>query len=125
MPVRTRTLTLLVASALALVSCGGSEQPVRERTGDFAITLDDYLIRPQSLQVPAGRQLTVRVTNRGRLGHTLRIRGGTRNVLAITTIEPGETKGRTFRLKAGGYTMYCVLANHEELGMHGTLKVGR
>ena len=55
MPVRTRTLTLLVASALTLVSCGGSEAPVRERTGDFAITLDDYLIRPQSLQRP-GRQ---------------------------------------------------------------------
>ena len=34
----------------------------------------------------------MRVTNRGRLGHTFRIRGGTRNVLAITTIEPGETK---------------------------------
>lgn len=125
MPVRTRTLTLLVASALLFVSCGGSEAPVRERTGDFAVTLDDYLIRPQSLQVPAGRELTVRVTNRGRLGHTFRIRGGTRNVLAITTIEPGETKSRTFRLKAGGYTMYCVLANHEELGMYGTLKVGR
>ena len=125
MPVRTRTLTLLVASTLAVASCGGSEKPVRERTGDFVVILDDYLIRPQSLQVPAGGRLTVRVTNRGRLGHTFRIRGGTRNVLAITTIEPGETKGRTFRLKAGGYTMYCVLANHEELGMHGKLKVGR
>jgi plastocyanin len=125
MPVRTRTSTLLVASALALASCGGSQQTVRERTGDFAVTLDDYLIRPQRLQVPAGEQLTVRVTNRGRLGHTFRIRGGTRNVLAITTLEPGETKSRTFRLKAGGYTMYCVLANHEELGMHGSLRVGR
>jgi plastocyanin len=125
MPVRTRTLALLVASALTLAACGGSETPVRERTGEFTVVLDDYLIRPQRLQVPGGRELTVRVTNRGRLGHTFRIRGGTRNVLAITTIEPGETKSRTFRLKAGGYTMYCVLANHEELGMYGTLRVGR
>jgi plastocyanin len=125
MPLRTRTSALLVASALMLVACGGSEAPVRERTGDFTVTLDDYLIRPQSLQVPAGRELTVSVTNRGRLGHTFRIRGGTRNVLAITTIEPGETKSRSFRLKAGGYTMYCVLANHEELGMYGSLRVGR
>ena len=124
MPVRTRTLTLLVASALVLAACGGSEQPVRERTGSFTVTLDDYLIRPQSLRVPSGGPLTVRVTNRGRLGHTFRIRGATRNVLAITTIEPGETKSRSFRLKAGTYTMYCVLANHEELGMYGTLKVG-
>ena len=98
---------------------------MRVRTTTFSVTLDDYLIRPQSLRVPAGDRLTVNATNRGRLGHTFRIRGASRNVLAITTIEPGETKSRTFRLKAGGYTMYCVLANHEELGMHGTLRVGR
>jgi uncharacterized cupredoxin-like copper-binding protein len=45
-------------------------------------------------------------------------------VLAITTIEPGESKTRSFKLKRGTYTMYCVLANHEELGMYGTLVVG-
>ena len=107
-----------------LAACGGSETPVRERTGSFKVTLDDYLIRPQSLRVPGGQELTVSATNRGRLGHTFRIRGASRNVLAITTIEPGETKSRSFRLKAGKYTMYCVLANHEELGMYGTLRVG-
>jgi plastocyanin len=123
MPSRTRPLTVLALCALVLAACGGSEAPVRERTGTFAVTLDDYLIRPQSLRVPAGR-LTVRATNRGRLGHTFRIRARTRNVLAITTIEPGETKSRSFRLGAGTYTMYCVLANHEELGMYGTLRVG-
>jgi plastocyanin len=66
----------------------------------------------------------VAVTNRGRLGHAFRIRGKNRNVLSITTIEPGETKSRSRRLARGTYTMYCVLANHEELGMYGTLVVG-
>ena len=97
---------------------------MRVRTTTFSVTLDDYLIRPQSLRVPAGDRLTVNATNRGRLGHTFRIRGASRNVLAITTIEPGETKSREFRLAPGTYRMYCVLANHEELGMYGTLKVG-
>jgi plastocyanin len=124
MPSWTRPLITLVASALVLAACGGSETPVRERGDAFAVALDDYLIRPQSLQVPKGRRLTVSATNRGRLGHTFRIRGTTRNVLAITTIEPGETKTRSFRLKVGTYTMYCALANHEELGMRGRLRVG-
>ncbi len=97
---------------------------MRERSGTFSVTLDDYLIRPQKVRVPGGRELTITVTNRGRLGHTLRIRGATRNVLAFQTLEPGESKTRSFKPGRGTYTMYCVLANHEELGMYGTLVVG-
>jgi plastocyanin len=124
MPDRTRTLIALALSGLALAACGGSEPTVRERTRSFSVTLDDYLIRPQNIRVPSGGALTATVTNRGRLGHTFRIRSKNHNVLSITTIEPGETKSRTRRLAKGTYTMYCVLANHEELGMYGTLVVG-
>ena len=122
MPVSTRSLVALFMCALALAACGGSSAAVRE-PAKFSVTLDDYLIRPQKVHVPSG-DLTVTVTNRGRLGHTFRIRGRSRNVLAFTTLEPGETKSRNFKLKRGTYTMYCVLANHEELGMYGTLVVG-
>ena len=124
MPARTLTSILLALCALALAACGGSGAAVREPSGKFNVTLDDYLIRPQELRVPSG-QLTVTVTNRGRLGHTLRIRTKTgRNVLAFKTLQPGESKTRSFKLSRGTYTMYCVLANHEELGMHGTLVAG-
>jgi plastocyanin len=124
MPASTRTLIVLVLCALALAACGGSGAAVREPSGTFNVTLDDYLIRPQSIHVPSGK-LTLTVTNRGRLGHTLRVRTKTdRNVLAFTTIQPGESKTRSFKLSRGTYTMYCVLANHEELGMYGTLVVG-
>jgi plastocyanin len=122
MPVRTRRLTALVVCAVTLAACGGSGATVRERSSAFAVTLDDYLIRPQTISAPRG-EVTITVTNRGRLGHTFRIRGKTKNVLAITTLEPGESKTETRKLAKGSYTMYCVLANHEELGMHGTLVV--
>lgn len=122
MPVRTRTLVC----ALALAAAGCGEPPtVSVPSGHASITLDDYLLRPQNLRMPNNRRLTFTVTNRGRLGHTFRIRGASRNALVMTTIKPGETRSREVRLKAGTYTMYCVLANHEELGMRGTLKVGR
>ena len=121
---RTRTLVPALVAALALPACGGDGTQVRARTASFDVTLDDYLIRPQNLRVPSGERLTVTAANRGRLGHTFRIRAARRNVLAITTIEPGETKSRSFRLGPGTYRMYCVLANHEELGMYGTLQVG-
>jgi len=101
----------------------GLPDPVTDDEPD-AVTLDDYLIRPQNISVPKGQELAVKVSNRGRLGHTFRIRGRNKNVLAFTTLQPGETKSRKFKLAKGKYTMYCALANHEELGMYGTLVVG-
>ena len=121
MRVPTRTLPLVLAAAL-VAACGGT--PTAKEPARFTVTLDDYLIRPQRIQVPKGEQLTVTVVNHGRLGHTFRIRSANHNVMNITTIPPGGTKSRSFKLAAGNYTMYCALSNHEELGMSGTLIVG-
>jgi plastocyanin len=124
MPRKARSLIVLLVTSALLAACGGDGKAVREPSGKFTVTLDDYFIRPQNLQVPSG-EVTITVTNHGRLGHTLRIRTRTgRNVRAFTTIEPGQSKTRTAKLSRGTYTMYCVLANHEELGMYATLKVG-
>jgi plastocyanin len=124
MPAQTRTFLALVSSALALAACGDAGPAVRERGATFTVTLDDYLLRPQSIRVPKRQGLTVTVVNRGRLGHTFRIRSVNHTVLRLTTIEPGEQRSRSFRLAAGSYRMFCALSNHEELGMHGTLVVG-
>jgi plastocyanin len=121
MRVPTRTLPLLLA-AIAAAACGGT--PTAKAPASFKITLDDYLIRPQRLEVPTGERLTVTVVNHGRLGHTFRIRSINHTVLTLTTIPPGATKSRSFKLAAGRYTMFCALSNHEELGMSGTLIVG-
>jgi plastocyanin len=124
MPAKTRPALALLLAAAALAGCASEGPPVRERTRSFTVTLDDYLIRPQTIRVPVGGRLTVTVVNRGRLGHTFRIRAGETNVLKFTTVRPGTRATRTFRLRPGRYVMYCALANHEELGMHGTLTVG-
>jgi plastocyanin len=120
---KNRTSLVLLA-ALALAGCGGAGPTVRERTGSFAVTLDEYLIRPQRIRVPKRVPLTVTVVNHGRLGHTFRIRSANHTVLKLTTIPPGQQASRSFKLAPGTYTMYCALANHEELGMSGTLVVG-
>jgi plastocyanin len=121
MPLRLATLLAL----LALAGCGSAGAPVKTNATSFSVTLDDFTLRPQELRVPKGKPLKVTVTNAGRLGHTFRIRGATRNVLTLTTIRPGESKtSKSFDLAPGHYTMYCALANHEELGLYGKLTVG-
>jgi plastocyanin len=124
MPRRTRSLLALAATTAALTACGSAGSPVRERGTDITITLDDYTIRPQTLYVPKGKRLTFTVVNHGRLGHTFRIRSVNHNVLIMTTIKPGEQMTKRSKLAQGAYTMYCALANHEELGMRGKLYVG-
>ena len=124
MPVRTRTFPALALSALALAACGDSGPAVTEHSGRFTVTLDEYLMRPQKIHVPHGAPLTVTVVNHGRLGHTFRIRTRNHTVLKLTTIAPGRRQSRSFRLAPGTYRMFCALANHEELGMYGTLVVG-
>ncbi|MBE2318567.1 cupredoxin domain-containing protein [Solirubrobacter sp. CPCC 204708] len=115
---------MLVAIALTLAGCGDGGEPVRERGTSFTVAVDDYLVRPQQLRVPKGKRLTMTVINRGRLGHSLRIRGASRNILAFDFTRPGASETRTFKPGPGTYTIYCVLANHEELGLNGSLKVG-
>jgi hypothetical protein len=71
-------------AALALVGCGGLGPAAEVRGDRVEITLDDFLIRPQNVRTPAG-QLTFAVTNRGRLGHNLRVRDRDVEPVAITT----------------------------------------
>jgi plastocyanin len=114
---------LLVALALALgAGCGEAERAVRASGDRVPIDLDDYLYAPQRLSVPAGR-VTLALRNRGRIGHTLRLRREGRLRLEVPTLLPEESAVVTRRLAPGRYRMFCAIANHEELGMWGTLVV--
>lgn len=117
-----RTLAGLLAAA-SLAGCGGPPPVTQPRDDRLEITLDDFLIRPQNVRARAGR-LTFAVTNGGRLGHNLRLRGGSEGEQVVaTTLLPGEGARRSVTLAPGAYTMLCTVANHEQLGMTGALVV--
>jgi plastocyanin len=112
---------LLALVALAVAGCGGAPARAPAR---FALTLDDFLIRPQSVEVPAGR-LTLTIVNRGRIGHNLRIERGHHTVFSLLTLKPGRATTRTLTLPAGTYRMLCSVPQHEILGQYGTLVARR
>jgi uncharacterized cupredoxin-like copper-binding protein len=96
---------------------------VQVRDQRAEIQLDDFLIRPQNLRAEAG-ELTFAVSNEGRLGHNLRLRGGSEGEQVVTTtLLPGDGATKAVRLAPGSYTMLCTVANHEQLGMTGRLVV--
>ena len=116
-------LTAALLAVAAVAGCGGSEPAVQARGQRVEIELDDFLIRPQNVRADAG-PLTFVVSNRGRLGHNLRLRGGSEGERVVTTtLLPGKRATQSVTLGEGAYTMLCTVANHEQLGMTGRLVV--
>ena len=114
---------VIVALTLTLLAgCGSAPHTVRAADGRVDFTLDDFSISPQKVRVPPGR-VTFTATDRGRTTHTLRVTDGVHDLLSITTLHPGERGSASAKLRRGAYKLYCAIANHESLGMWGTLVV--
>jgi plastocyanin len=112
----------VLLAAFAVAGCGGAAPVARSTDGRLAVTLDEYLISPQDIDVPPGR-VTVTVVNHGRLRHSFRLWGADGEPLAVKSLFPGDSATRTATLKRGEYRMVCTIMNHAELGMTGRLIV--
>jgi len=119
---RALLLALLALAAAPLAACGDDHPATRARGGQVAVAADDYRYRPQSIRAHPG-PLRFDLVNRGRLAHTFRLERGGRVVARVSTFLPGEHATGSARVRAGRYRFFCSLANHEELGMYGTLLV--
>jgi plastocyanin len=120
MPFARATVALL--AALALTGCGGDEPTAVVRDARVEIALDEFLIRPQNIDVAAGR-VTFAITDEGRLRHSFRLWGAGGTPVKVETLFPGDTAVRTADLAPGEYRMVCTVSNHAELGMTGRLVV--
>ncbi len=116
-----RALAVLLA-AVAVTGCGSAPPLERASQGRVEVVLDDFHIEPQRIRARPGPTTFV-ATNEGRLGHNFRLRRGNGEPLRILTMLPGESDRGTVDLVRGDYLMVCTVANHEELGMSGTLIV--
>jgi uncharacterized cupredoxin-like copper-binding protein len=122
-------LALLVAVSFGLATRGGPAA-VTARGHVGAVTLSEYSIEPQRIDVPAG-QLVIVVHNGGILTHNLTLEhehldsNGEPVVIASSgTLLPGATVRASVKdLSAGHYRMTSTISNQADLGMTGTLNV--
>jgi plastocyanin len=119
---RAPLLILLALAAPALSACEDDEPATRAKGGRVAVAADDFRYRPQLIRARPG---TVRfdLTNEGRLAHTFRVSRKGTEIAKVSSLLPGERASKSVRVRAGEYRFFCALANHEELGMYGTLLV--
>jgi uncharacterized cupredoxin-like copper-binding protein len=129
LPARRALLGALLCVAIAASAGCASDETTREDTPVVRVTLDEYAITPQDISVPAGKVRLV-ARNIGRLTHNLQIEvppkdpdAQTESLGQTPTAQPGTTVTTTVDLKPGTYLMRCTLANHDDLGMTGTLVV--
>ena len=129
---RSRALSAsLLALAAGLGACGSGDV-FRTQRPILRITLDEYRIVPQNIEVAPGRVKFV-VRNGGRLTHNLVIQNegpdgkwielpGRR----LATMQPGQTAVPIkVAFAPGTYRLVCTIANHDDLGQFGTLEVRR
>jgi uncharacterized cupredoxin-like copper-binding protein len=125
---RLPTAAALAAIALLLGGCGGGDVFRTDRP-ILHITLDEYRIVPQDIEIKTGRIKLV-VRNAGRLTHNLVIQvpggpdGKPMPIDRVATMQPGQTAEPVkVTLAPGEYRLACTIANHDDLGQFGTLKV--
>lgn len=122
-------LSVLVLS-VALTACGPK-----------AVTIDvdmkEYSFTPSTIEVPAGAEVTVNLTNSGTVEHEMVIMvfgkeatvpfddDDEGNIFWEHELEMGESESIVFTAptEPGEYQMVCGIPTHIELGMVGTLIV--
>ena len=124
----TTAAAAFAAIALVLGGCGGADAYRTDRPV-LRITLDEYRIVPQNIEVEPGRIKLV-VRNAGRLTHNLVVQvpegpdGKPAPIGRVATMQPGQTAEPVkITLARGEYRTVCTIANHDDLGQFGTLKV--
>ncbi len=121
----------LAATAVALAGCGESKQ-VRTERPILRMTLDEYRILPQNISARPGK-IKIVVRNTGRLTHNLVIQvpaeeAGDKPIpvlgARLKSMQPGESaEPIKVVLAKGTYRLVCTIANHDDLGQYGELKI--
>lgn len=114
----------------ALAGCGGASNDAPKRTVRVAagqpvrLTGTEYAFDPARVIVSGGAAgLRITLDNAGSLAHNIKVFRGDAEIGGLTSFPPGEQRSTTVRVEPGSYRFVCTVADHEELGMEGTLEV--
>lgn len=123
---------LLLMLSLILTACGGSNKTT------LNVTSTDSGYDSKTYTVPAGAQVTVKMTNNGAVQHEFAVLKLGQHVTPpfgekdedkifweLDGVDPGTTKSDTFTAptEPGEYDIVCGIPGHIEQGMTATLVV--
>ena len=136
----TATLAATALVALASTGCGEERGPggraastspapaaqdettIRNAIAVVEVSLSDYGLQPRSPRVADQGVVVFVATNDGQATHALAVDGPTGEV-STRRLRPGEQATIPIRLPRGTYKWLCPLADHEQRGMVGRVRV--
>lgn len=136
---RSRTSALISFAALTLALGGCGEQrgrvartvpaPLDEQTTApgraseaSAVSLTEYRLSPSNPRLARPGRIAFTATNDGQVRHALRVDGPAGSVTS-DILAPGGRGTIVVKLPPGTYKWYCPIADHEQRGMVGRVRV--
>ena len=110
------SMLALAISIVAIVRRGGDdERPIASGgpVKTLAVELGDLFVKPDRVEVPAGTDLIVEVTNKGDQVHTLNLEGET----GTDRLQPGDSQTADFGVIDADTQAWCTIPGHKEAGM--------
>ncbi len=104
---------LLLSTAALVNGSGAGSSEVAPGAETLKVELGDIFIKPRNLTVKAGADVTMEVTNTGKIDHDLGIRGGAKTEL----LKPGQTAMLKLGTVPGNISLLCSVPGHAEAGM--------
>ena len=130
-------LALIAAVSLAAIGCGEERGNATRTTPEpvgtvpsldpravalATVSLVDYALEAGQPRVGRAGIVAFEVTNDGVSDHALAVDAPTGQV-RTRVLRPGQRTMLSVRLPAGTYKWYCPVADHEQRGMTGRLRV--
>ena len=107
-------LILAVIAVIGAFSDGTSAaDSAASASTKFDVTLGDMYIAPATLTVPAGKTITVKVSNVGSMAHNFKV-GGT---VGTALLQPGTSETVTIGPFAADAEAWCSVPGHKAAGM--------
>jgi nitrite reductase (NO-forming) len=117
MPAIVVVVTLAVSILAIAVAVGADDTKAVSAVGEplvVDIELGDLYVRPSSIDLPAGTELVVRVTNAGAMPHDLKLEGGE---VGTAMLEPGASEEVSLGAIEASTEAWCTVPGHKEAGM--------
>ena len=77
------------------------------------VEIGEFYVKPASIDVPAGTEVIVNVTNKGTMQHDLKLDGKT----GIDLLDPGKTAQASLGVVSASSEAWCTVPGHKQAGM--------